>query len=68
MIGNERQYRITKARADEFERGLSTLNEAGLRADPLWQTVQRDAIAAQLEDLRGEFREYERSGSGVSKQ
>ena len=48
MIGNERQYRITKARADEFERGLSTLNEAGLRADPLWQTVQRDAIAAAV--------------------
>ena len=59
MIGNERQYRITKARADEFERGLSTLKKAGPGSDPLWHKVQQDSIKAQLEDLRGELREYD---------
>lgn len=59
MIGNERQYRITKARAGEFERGLSALKKVGPGADPLWHKVQRDSVAAQLEDLRGELREYE---------
>src|SRR5580704_932802 len=59
MIGNERQYRITKARADEFERGLSTLKKAEPGTDPLWHKVQQGSMAAQLEDLRGELREYE---------
>lgn len=59
MIGNERQYRITKARADEFERGLSTLKKAGPGSDPLWHKVQQDSMKAQLEDLRGELQEYD---------
>ena len=59
MIGNERQYRITKARADEFERGLSALKKEGPGSDPLWHKVQQDSMAAQVEDLREELRGYE---------
>ena len=58
MISNERQYRITKARLEEFERGLSALEETP-QEDKAWQAVQRDAISGQLEDLKRDVREYE---------
>ena len=58
MISNERQYRITKARLEEFERGLSALEETSPE-DKAWQAVQRDAISGQLEDLKRDVREYE---------
>jgi transcriptional regulator with XRE-family HTH domain len=58
MISNERQYRITKARLEEFEKALD-----GIKSEPeqdeLWLTVQRDAITGQLQDLKNEVREYE---------
>jgi transcriptional regulator with XRE-family HTH domain len=57
MISNERQYRITKARADEFEDALNALafSESD---DTLWLQVQRDALVGQLEDLKRELNEY----------
>jgi len=58
MISNERQYRITKARLEEFERALHALENAS-QEDKAWQAVQHDAISGQLEDLRREVREYE---------
>lgn len=58
MISNERQYRITKARLEEFERGLSALEKTP-QEDKAWQAVQRDAISGQLEDLKRDVREYE---------
>jgi transcriptional regulator with XRE-family HTH domain len=58
MISNERQYRITKARLEEFERGLIALEETP-QQDKAWQAVQRDAISGQLEDLKRDVREYE---------
>jgi transcriptional regulator with XRE-family HTH domain len=57
MISNERQYRITKARAKEFEEALRKLN-AHSSEDQLWLDIQRDALQGQLEDLRGELQEY----------
>lgn len=59
MISNERQYRITKARAEEFEQALNELLVRQPPTDPEWQKVQRDAIASQLDDLRGELQLYE---------
>lgn len=59
MIGNERQYRITKARADEFERELVQLEKAEPGSDALWHKIQQDALRAQLNDLLQELREYE---------
>ena len=57
MISNERQYRITKARAEEFERALTSLPS---HSDELtWDNVQRDAISNQLSDLRKELQEYD---------
>jgi transcriptional regulator with XRE-family HTH domain len=59
MISNERQYRITKSRAEEFERALGELTTRQANADPLWRNVQRDAVTSQLDDLREELRLYE---------
>jgi transcriptional regulator with XRE-family HTH domain len=59
MICNERQYRITKARVEEFERALSALEKKGMERDPVWQKIQLDSTKGQVDDLRGELREYE---------
>ena len=59
MISNERQYRITKARAEEFVRALGELTTRKSSADPLWRKVQSDAVTAQLDELREELRLYE---------
>ncbi|MGA3314897.1 MAG: helix-turn-helix transcriptional regulator [Candidatus Korobacteraceae bacterium] len=57
MISNERQYRISKARVEEFKRALESLPA---HSDQLtWDNVQRDAISSQLSDLRRELQEYE---------
>jgi len=58
MISNERQYRITKARLEEFQNALKAL-ESESQKDHDWLTVQKDAISGQLDDLKGEVREYE---------
>lgn len=60
MIKNDRQYRITKARAEEFERAL-----AALAASPneglafAIRKAQLDAARSQLEELKDELTEYE---------
>jgi hypothetical protein len=58
MIGNERQYRITKAQAEKFSRALE---EATIPSsiDPLLHKLERDALRSQLDDLKRELREYE---------
>src|SRR5208282_5868043 len=63
MIGNERQYRITKAHAEKFSRARE---EATKRSgvDPLLQKLERDALRSQLDDLEQELREYEMLRSG----
>jgi DNA-binding XRE family transcriptional regulator len=67
MIKNERQYRITKAQAEKFERALaqSKENPSGLASvDPILQGAMTNALRSQLADLRGQLEEYEALRSG----
>ena len=57
MISNERQYRISKVRVEEFERALASLPAPS--EELTWEGVQRDAISSQLSDLKRELQEYE---------
>jgi hypothetical protein len=60
MIRNERQYRITKAQVDEFDRRARSLSETpppGVH--PRILQAQRDAIQSQLEELREGLAAYE---------
>ena len=57
MISNERQYRITKARVQEFGDALMALS-VSQSDDQLWLQVQRDALQGQLNDLEKELKEY----------
>ena len=62
MIKNERQYRITRAQAEKFERALKDLTREEVEAKKVHSeryTIQRDALASQLETLRQELAEYD---------
>lgn len=62
MITNERQYRITRKRANGFQRALEEFEaDASQRADvhPRLVQAEREAMESQLESLRGELEEYE---------
>jgi transcriptional regulator with XRE-family HTH domain len=67
MIKNDRQYRITKARASDFEDALKMAKATVDSSNTLFNRVQCQAIQSQLEDLKNELREYEelRSGQGA---
>ena len=62
MIGNERQYRITKSHAEKFSRALQETTL--LSGDPQWKKLEYDALRSQLHDLEQELREYEMLRSG----
>lgn len=67
MIKNERQYRITRAQAERFERSLEVLlqgNEDDQDLHPLIAKAREDAIRSQLSDLRSELQEYEALKAG----
>lgn len=64
MIKNERQYRITKAAADGFEKSLREIPHRVSSEDSLLHKAQVDAMTSQLEELRGQIEEYEALGSG----
>ena len=67
MIKNERQYRITRAQAERFERSLEVLrqgNEEDEDLHPLIAKAREDAIRSQLSDLKSELREYEALKAG----
>jgi len=59
MIANERQYRITKAAAREFEDALAHLDTMEARRPADLRRVMREAIESQLEELREQLAEYE---------
>lgn len=65
MIKNERQYRITRARAAKFEHALSQFSGQGegTQIHPLVRKAQRDALQSQLDELKKELAEYETSQS-----
>lgn len=64
MIQNEREYRITRARADTFTHALEECEEYG-GADPLLVELNRSALTSKLDDLREELSEYEALKSGM---
>jgi transcriptional regulator with XRE-family HTH domain len=59
MIKNDRQYRITKARASDFEDALRMSRARAESSDALFDRLQSSAIQSQLEDLSQELHEYE---------
>jgi transcriptional regulator with XRE-family HTH domain len=67
MIKNERQYRITKAQAEKFERALRELESKKERGNvhPLLEKAQADALRSQLGDLRSELHEYQSLRQGT---
>ena len=69
MIKNERQYRITQARAEEFRRTIvrSEQDQASRKLHPKLRQAQADALQSQLQTLERELREYEELKSGRQK-
>lgn len=63
MITNERQYRITRKRASEFELAIKEFDlKSGRRerVDVRMIKTERNALESQLESLKEELSEYER--------
>jgi len=70
MIKNERQYRITMAQAQKFQRALRMLDmkKNGDKAiHPKLKKAQKDAMRSQLADLEKEIEDYEFLQSGKRK-
>lgn len=67
MIKNDRQYRITKARAADFGEALKVAKMTAEGSTAVFNRLQCEAIESQLGDLRQELLEYEelKSGQGV---
>ncbi len=62
MIKNERQYRITKAQAEKFEKTMKEMTKSPEReVSPVLRKAQIDAMKSQLSDLRRDIEEYEAS-------
>ena len=61
MIKNERQYRITRARAEKFEHAMAELASApdtpGVH--PVLKKAQIGALRSQLGNLQAELDEYQ---------
>ena len=70
MITNERQYRITRKRADGFSHAIEAFDaETYERADvhPRLARAELEAMESQLADLREELEEYEQlKSAGLS--
>ncbi|MCY4555429.1 MAG: helix-turn-helix transcriptional regulator [Chloroflexi bacterium] len=70
MITNERQYWITKNKAKRFVDALEDFDAMAVErteVDPRLVVAEREAMEAQLGELRGEVEEYERlREAGVS--
>lgn len=67
MIKNERQYRITKAEAEKFQRVLGDLSADTApmaNANARLAQAEREATESQLDDLLREIAEYEDLKSG----
>jgi ribosome-binding protein aMBF1 (putative translation factor) len=60
MINDEREYRITRARAAEFEHALKASRGVTASAlPPAIRQAQQEAIQSQLSELRADLRAYE---------
>jgi ribosome-binding protein aMBF1 (putative translation factor) len=69
MIKNERQYRITQTRAEEFRRAITQAEQeqGDRKLHPKLRQAQTDALRSQLHTLERELREYEELRSGRRK-
>ena len=62
MIKNERQYRITRAQAEQFLLALRNLRadtDERYALHPRLRQLQEEALTSQLGDLEEDLREYE---------
>ena len=61
MIKNERQYKITRARADELRVAISELQRSALPdgLSPDMRELQLEALAGTLADFAAELAEYD---------
>ena len=66
MIKNERQYRITRAQAENFEIAVAELESARETpgVHPVLRKAEIDALKSQLGDLKAELKEYEALRTG----
>lgn len=62
MIRNDRQYKISRARAGEFAELLDAKAKAYAQGE--WADVEMAAVQSQLDDLRDEIDEYEKLKAG----
>jgi transcriptional regulator with XRE-family HTH domain len=62
MIRNDRQYKISRARAGEFAELLDARTKA--RSQDEWSDVETAAVQSQLDELRDEIDEYEKLKAG----
>ena len=68
MIKNDRQFRITKAQAERFERAIKEAAASPKRGlHPALRKGEMDALKSQLSDLRREIEEYNALRSGKRK-
>ena len=69
MIKNERQYRITQARVEEFGQAIaqSEHERRTSKLHPKLHQAQADALRSQLQTLERELREYDELRSGRRK-
>lgn len=58
MIGNEREYRITKSELRKFEQAATEYTPSG-GVDPRMKDVMKDALGSMAETLREEIQRYE---------
>ena len=66
MIKNERQYRITRAQAEKFEKAVAEMRTSRSRdIHPVLQKAQLDGMKRQLADLQRELAEYDALRSGA---
>jgi ribosome-binding protein aMBF1 (putative translation factor) len=59
MIANEREYRITKAAAKDFEEALARLDVVEEHQSAEMRQIMRDGMESQLADLREQLAEYD---------
>jgi transcriptional regulator with XRE-family HTH domain/cytidylate kinase len=66
MIKNERQFRITKAQADQFRRAIGeiTASTQSDKVESILRKAELEGLRSQLSDLEREINEYERLRSG----
>lgn len=59
-IENDHQYEVTKAQAQKFALALEEFDARNdIEVDPILRRAQREAIEAQLTELREELESYD---------